>query len=163
LAKGTFFRHFPSKRAILVAILVDSVKRQTVIAQALLDDPTDDLIQTYMTANAADIVPLRGVIETTILNRIDDPAIIAAMGELLHTLDQLLTQAKQRREIRNDITALDVHTLVFSATNSSAHFFFRDQPEIWRRYLSITLDGLRPEAATPLPAHARGAKRRPRR
>ena len=28
------------------------------------------------------------------------------------------------------------------------------EPELWRRYLAIILDGLRPQAATPLPIAA---------
>lgn len=150
LAKGTFFRHFPTKHDLLAAILTESVRRQVAIAEALLAEDGEDLIERYMTASGADIAPVRSIIEATIMRGLTDPAISEAMGELMRILSQLLAKAQARAEVRDDITPLEVHTLVLAATNSSAHFFFRDYPEYWRRQLAITLDGLRPAAARRL-------------
>jgi AcrR family transcriptional regulator len=157
LAKGTFFRHFPTKHALLVAILMDSVRRQLVTAEALLADGGAELVERYMSAIAEEIVPLRGIMETVILRGglgPDEPSMAQLFGELMGTVGLLLTKAQELGEVRDDITALDIYTLVLAATNSSAHFFFRDHPEFWRRQLAITLDGLRPAAARRLPVEA---------
>lgn len=154
LAKGTFFRHFPSKRHLLIAIIAQHVRKQIEVAQSLLSDPGDDMVERYMTLCAADIAPIRSIVENAILNEVDDPSLPAAMAELLRTLEPLLAEAKHRGEVRDDLTPMDLQILLFAATNMSAHFFFRDTPDLWRRYLAITLDALRPEAATQLPVPA---------
>jgi AcrR family transcriptional regulator len=154
LAKGTFFRHFPTKRSLLIAIIARHVRRQIAVAQSLLGDPAADMVKRYLITCAELIVPVRGILESAILNEVDDPSLGTAMAELVQTLEPLLVEAKARREVRDDLTPMDLQVLLFAATSMSAHFFFRDNPDLWRRYLGITLDALRPDAATPLPVPA---------
>jgi AcrR family transcriptional regulator len=151
LAKGTFFRHFPTKRALLVAILIESIHRHTSVAKNLMAEPTNHMVERFMTASAADMAPIRAVIENAIQHHVDDPSLHEAMTELLTAAEQLLAEARSRGEIRDDVTALDLQILLMAATSTSAHFFYRDTPDLWRRYLAITLNGLRPRAADPLP------------
>jgi len=151
VAKGTFFRHFPTKHDLLAAILTEMVQRQTEIVEGLLAEDGDDLIERYMVASGADMAPIRSIIEATMLRRLVDPTISEAMGVFMPKLALLLAKAQARGEVRDDLTPIEIYTLVLAATNSSAHFFFRDYPEFWRRQLAITLDGLRPAAAGRLP------------
>jgi AcrR family transcriptional regulator len=154
LAKGTFFRHFPTKRNLLLAILARQVRRQIAVAQSLLADPADDKVERYMTQCAADLAPVRGIVETAVLNEVDDPSLRSAVAELVDTLEPLLAEAKARGEVRDDLTPMDLQVLLLAATSTSAHFFYRDNANLWRRYLAITLDALRPDTATPLPVPA---------
>ncbi|MBV8999648.1 MAG: TetR/AcrR family transcriptional regulator [Solirubrobacterales bacterium] len=154
LAKGTFFRHFPTKHDLLAAILTEMVQRQTEIVEALLAEDGDHLIERYMVASGAEMAPLRSIIEATMLRRLVDPTISEAMGVFMEKLGVLLSEAQARGEVRGDITPLEVYTLVLAATSSSGHFLFRDYPEFWRRQLAVTLDGLRPAAAGSLPGEA---------
>ncbi|HEY6523047.1 MAG TPA: helix-turn-helix domain-containing protein [Solirubrobacteraceae bacterium] len=151
LAKGTFFRHFPTKRALLVEILAESVHELSRIARAIAAGPPADAVTRYMDAAAAQMAPLRAVIENAILHGIDTPSLHDAMGDLMESLAPLLDGAKRRGELRTDVTPLDIHILLMGATSTSARFFHRDQPDLWKRYLALTLDGLRPQAAHPLP------------
>jgi hypothetical protein len=49
------------------------------------------------------------------------------------------------------VTGTDV-VLLMCAPNHVAGFVPGAPPELWRRYLAIIFDGLRPEGAHPLPA-----------
>jgi AcrR family transcriptional regulator len=151
LAKGTFFRHFPSKNDLLVAILIESVHKETVIAQSVMADPAGDVIERFMSESAAILIPLRTVMECSVTPGVQDRAFHEAMVGLDQVLDELLRLARTRGEVRDDITAIDLHALLLAATSTASHIPFRETPELWRRYLAITLDGLRPAAAHPLP------------
>jgi AcrR family transcriptional regulator len=150
VAKGTFFRHFPTKRALVVAIIAEAVRESTALARELTANPPADVLERYMTSAAAQMVPLRAVIENAILHGIDDQLLHDAMAEFIESLAPLLDLAKRRGELRADVTPLDIHLLLLSATSTSGRFLHRDQPELWKRYLALTLDALRPEAAHPL-------------
>jgi AcrR family transcriptional regulator len=151
LAKGTFFRHFPTKRDLLVAIVAERIRRDADTARALLADPGHDVLARFMIDISATVAPIRAVVEMSILHGVEDPAIQAAMAELIPLIDQLLAQARRQGSVRDDVTAIDIYILHLAATMTSSHqFFFRDTPELWRRYLAIVLDGLRPAAANPI-------------
>ena len=152
LAKGTFFRHFPTKRALLIAILAQSLEQLTDIAEAHANELTTPIISRWAEAAAARVVPLRAVIETAILSGVSDDSIRDALDRLQSRLDTLRVSAVARGEIRADVTAMDIFVVVMSATASVYAPRGKLHPERWRRYLQLGLDGLRPVAAhLPLP------------
>ncbi|MEV4576370.1 hypothetical protein AB0K16_24290 [Nonomuraea jabiensis] len=55
--------------------------------------------------------------------------------------------------MRHDVTGHDVLLLINAAAQAVAPLGDA-APGLWRRYLSLIFDGLRPEAAHPLPAPA---------
>jgi hypothetical protein len=70
--------------------------------------------------------------------------------ELLATVEALAARARTAGVLREDVTATDLPLLAAAAV-STCQVTGRGSPEVWRRYLAIMLDGLRPEGASPLP------------
>ncbi len=76
-----------------------------------------------------------------------------ARNRMLEALDRLVDRARNAGAVRDDITGTDVF-LLMCAPNYVAGYVPNASPDLWRRYLAIIFDGLRPEGAHPLPADA---------
>jgi hypothetical protein len=65
---------------------------------------------------------------------------------------RLVERAQASGQLRSDLRPTDIPFILFVLTEA-AQFARGVSPEIWRRYLTLVLDGLRPEreGVTPLP------------
>ena len=70
-------------------------------------------------------------------------------------LARLVDRAQAAGQLRSDLRPTDILFIVFSLAETT-QFVRQVSPGIWRRYLSLVLDGLRPErqGVTPLPVPA---------
>ena len=68
---------------------------------------------------------------------------------------KLVERAQAAGQLRSDLRPTDIPFIVFVLTDA-AQFARRVNPDIWRRYLTLILDGLRPgrEGVSPLPVPA---------
>ena len=77
---------------------------------------------------------------------------------MMERMSGLLDRAKAAGVVRDDVTAEDMPFLISAiggATQACAPAgAIGTSPDLWRRYLGIVLDGLRPAGATPLPTPA---------
>ncbi|GAA1645481.1 hypothetical protein GCM10009733_048250 [Nonomuraea maheshkhaliensis] len=71
----------------------------------------------------------------------------------LRRAEALTARARQAGEVRDDVTGADIVLLINAVTQGTAPVS-DTAPGLWRRYLSMIFDGLRPEAARPLPVPA---------
>jgi AcrR family transcriptional regulator len=150
IGKGTVFRHFPTKDNLLAAVVLDRIDVLAELAQELLSapDPGEALLQ-FMEAAAGqqrhlDLSFLR---DAAGVNEMLD----GTRSELFTAITALVDRAKEAGAIRPDITGMDV-ILLMCAPNHVVTFVPDAPPDLWRRYLGIIFDGLRPEGARPLPA-----------
>ncbi|MBM2620426.1 helix-turn-helix transcriptional regulator [Actinoplanes sp. LDG1-06] len=149
IGKGTVFRHFPTKDDLLAAVVLDRIDGLASLARTLIPaaDAGAALLE-FMGAAAGrqrqlDLSFLReagGVNE-----RLD-----GARSELFEAIIALVERAKSAGAIRPDVTGMDV-ILLMCAPNHVVSFVPGAPPELWRRYLAIIFDGLRPAGANPLP------------
>jgi hypothetical protein len=67
----------------------------------------------------------------------------------------LVERAQSCGDLRKDVEATDVKLIIFMLA-SVAEYAATVRPDIWRRYLALLLDGLRParESASELPVRA---------
>jgi hypothetical protein len=78
------------------------------------------------------------------------PDLLRRHRPVFEAVDRLVVRAQAAGVVRDDVTTLDLLGLVKgSVVCLPPSRDLRDDG--WRRYLSIVLDALRPEAATPLP------------
>jgi hypothetical protein len=73
-----------------------------------------------------------------------------AQGRLFEAITALVERAQAAGVVRADVTGMDV-ILLMCAPNHVVSFVPQPAPDLWRRYLAIIVDGLRPEGAQPLP------------
>lgn len=154
LAVGTFFRHFPTKDALVSAIMVDHYVRLRGIAERIegLDLAPRAALEAYMEQAAEQIAPDRAYFQVVLSAGIDDDAIRESAKGLDDAIGRLLARAQADGSIRGDLVANDVQTLVQAATATVApNYEFR--PGLWRRYMVLILDGMggAPPRALPEP------------
>jgi AcrR family transcriptional regulator len=141
---GTVFRHFPTKEALIEAILVGRMQRLTEKADSLSSapDPGEAFFRffTYVvdqseTKNAfADALAEAGVDVRH--------ATLQVGQELLQVIDTLLTRAQQAGSVRDDVGVTEVIALVVGTSRAAEHTGW--DRDILARTLAIVFDGLRP-------------------
>ena len=149
VAKGTVFRHFATKEDLIASIVCDHLAVLSGAARKLADapDPGKALLE-FLTV-AAD---QRRQHDLTFAQTASDhdPRVVNARTELHESLDVLVGRAREAGVIRADITEADVFLLMCAPVHAVENVA-DPSPTLWRRYLAIIFDGLRPQGAHPLP------------
>jgi AcrR family transcriptional regulator len=152
VAKGTFFRHFSTKEELIAAIVAEHMTALTAVALRLLDsaDPGAALLE-FLTV-AADQRQKRDL--TFLVSASAGDSNVAQLRDQLHAgVVALVDRARECGAVRKDITGTDVFVLICAPVHAVE--YIRDPPaDLWRRYVAIIFDGLRPEGAHPLPRPA---------
>ena len=152
VAKGTVFRHFATKEELIAAIVGGHFAALTAVARGLLDsaDPGAALLE-FLTL-AADGLQQQ---DLTFLQTVSEgDSMVTELRNQLHaSIGSLVERARESGAIRPDITGTDVFLLICAPVHA-AGFMSNPAPDLWRRYLAIIFDGLRPQGANPLPRPA---------
>jgi AcrR family transcriptional regulator len=147
---GTIFRRFPTKDDLLVAVVEQRTEQLIDAADLALasSDPGAGLRRFMETATAMQISDVCWCeAGTDIFGR---EGIRELTDVLVGKIGELLTSAQTAGQVRSDVRALDIPVLLMAVAKSG--LMLEDAvPGAWKRYLAIILDGLRPEAARPLP------------
>lgn len=141
---ATVFRHFPTKAALLEAVLVRRFDRLREQAEALLSaaDPGRAFLGffRYLVADA----PAKIGIAEALLDADGEDGGEAAQAsqELRRAFGALLQRAQQAGVIRDDVELPEVYALLVSVSRTAAH----EHPgeEVTARVLTIVFDGLAP-------------------
>jgi AcrR family transcriptional regulator len=148
IGKGTVFRHFPTKDDLIAAIVLDRIENLRTIGENLLaaEDPGAGLLE-FLTAagqqrQQRDLSFLMAAGELK-------PDVKRAQATLFQVIEDLVARAREYGAIRADVTGTDVFLLMCAPNYVSAYVPDAD-PDLWRRYLAIIFDGLRPEGAHSL-------------
>ena len=148
---GTIFRRFPTKDDLLVAVVEQRTAQLIDAADVALesDDPGAALRKFMEIAAAMHIsdVCWCDAGDTDLFSR---DGIRELIDVLVGKMGELLTRAQTAGQIRSDLRALDIPVLLMAVAKSGL-MLEEAAPGAWKRYLAIILDGLRPEAAHPLP------------
>jgi AcrR family transcriptional regulator len=147
---GTIFRRFPTKDDLLVAVVEQRTEQLIEAADLALasSDPGAALRRFMETATAMQISDVCWCeAGTDIFGR---EGIRELTDVLVGKIGELLTSAQTAGQVRSDVRALDIPVLLMAVAKSGL-MLEEAVPGAWKRYLAIILDGLRPEAARPLP------------
>jgi AcrR family transcriptional regulator len=149
VGKGTVFRHFATKDDLIAAIVMDRISALNAVGERLLGaaDPGDALLE-FLTVAAQqrqqrDLSFLQGAGDLS-------ATVIQARTQLFQTIHALVDRAREHGAVRADITGTDV-ILLMCAPGYVTSYVPDAPPGLWRRYLALIFDGLRPDGASPLP------------
>ena len=135
---GTVYRHFPTKEALLDALVRERFAEIAGYAEEALDreDPWDGFCEMIWRAAERNAVD-RAFCEVVAFT--DVSAIVEECG-LLRSTAQLMDRAKAQGAMRADATEMDVSIMMCGAGSVMRAIA---APDVWRRYLTLMLDGLR--------------------
>jgi AcrR family transcriptional regulator len=152
VAIGTLYNRFPSRGELIDAALAPLAQHAVEQAEraARADDPWQGFAS-YVEGTCVLFAGDRGFAGVYRSRVPGTPGIAAARQRLGKLKAAIMTRAKAAGVLREDVEPADVVLLIWSiaatidATRDTA-------PDAWRRQLALVLDGLRPDAAHPLPA-----------
>jgi AcrR family transcriptional regulator len=148
---GTLYRHFATKEDLADAVLEDAFREFIGAAeQALGEDDAWIGFTTFLERVFALNAENRGL-RDMIATREHGQAHAEAMRRRIRPLvRRLIERAQEQGALRRDFTPEDM-PLVFWTAGRVIDATAGIAPGLWRRYLGLMLDGLRAEAASPLP------------
>ena len=153
---GTVYRRFANREALIDALFETKIGEVEAMAleAAALEDPWDGLV-----AWVEAIAGLQGVdrgLKAVLLSSVEGrERVEAATGRILPIVEGIVERAKRSGELRGDVELTDFPLLELMV-GSVAERLKQIDPELWRRYLVILLDGLRTrrDGPSPLPLPA---------
>jgi AcrR family transcriptional regulator len=152
---GTAYRRFANKDALIDALMVDRVGELAAIARECLEDPdpwagVTGYFERALALQAAD----RGLKEVLFSSGRGRERSTQARRQIAPVVNKLVQRAVDAGAVRSDFSTSDVPVLNFML-NTVIDFSRDADPGLYRRYLAIVLDGLRPrDDLEPLPEPA---------
>ena len=142
---GSLYRRYASKVELLQQLCVLAMQQAIAAAETGLhdEDPWRGLcnyVHTCVAFHAGALAPLAGRIPTT-------PEMRETAARSFHLLDQLV----ERAPLRPDVTLFDIAWLIELFSRTRPRRASTEDTLVHDRLLAIALDGLRPDAPTPLP------------
>jgi AcrR family transcriptional regulator len=140
---GTVYRHFPTKDALIEALVAEKIRMTTEnLREALeIEDPWEAFVAAMRRNTevmAADAALREALIRLGPAARASE----AQYAEVNEVAGRLIGRAQAAGVLRDDVTTEDVGALIGGLCASMAH------PELdWRRHLDVLLDGLRARGA----------------
>ncbi|TDC23742.1 TetR/AcrR family transcriptional regulator [Streptomyces sp. 8K308] len=141
VANGTLYSHFPTRQALLEALLGDRMRALAATGEELLDhsSPFEALAAWARTA-VTHTARYRGL-GASLMRAIEDESseLHAACEAVLAASERLVARARAAGELREDVTAPDLYALV----NAVAWVSEQSSPAQGERLLTFALNGLR--------------------
>ena len=153
---GTVYRRFADKEALIDALFEDRIGELVAIGeQALTEDDAWEGLLRFLDRSLAMQSADRGLKDVITSSTHGHDRVAQARARMAPLVTQLVHRAQAAGELRADLEPTDVPviTLLLALV---ADFTSDVVPELWRRYLTIVLDGLRTrrEGPSPLPVDA---------
>jgi AcrR family transcriptional regulator len=152
---GTAYRRYPNKDALIDALMVDRIGELAQIARDCLEHPDPWLALTgYFERALALQATDRGLKEVLFSSGRGRERSDQARQQIAPVVTKLVRRAVEAGAVRSDIAVSDIPLINFML-NTVVDFGRDVEPGLYKRYLAIVLDGLRPrEDLEPLPVEA---------
>lgn len=142
VAIGTVFRHFPTKQALLQAIMKDLLLRLTQETSRLTTDgdPATALF-TFLSHTVEQAAQQRGVVDLLAESGVDVRVAESAQA-LRYGVDELLARSRAAGTVREDVGVDEVIALLTAMCQGALRAGW--DRDLRHRTVAIVLDGLRP-------------------
>ena len=157
---GTVYRRFPDKESLVTALFRERIDNLVTVAEdaCAAADPWQGIVS-YLEYAAAAMAGDTGLRQLMMSGTYDRDQVCYARDRMRPVISRLVERAQASGDLREDFAATDVKMIAFMLA-SLAEYAAAVTPDVWRRYLAMLIDGLRPSrgATSPLPAPAPTAR-----
>lgn len=142
LGVGTVYRRFPTKEALVDALFEQQLEEVVAIGQEALadDDPWRGLVSFLERAGEMQSAD-RGLREVMLGTRYGHDRVARVRDGIHPIAAQLVDKARASGRLRADVSVTDIPLIAVMIT-AVADYAHDVRPEIWRRYITILIDGL---------------------
>jgi AcrR family transcriptional regulator len=138
---GTVYRHFSDKEELIDALFDDMVETVDGNLREALDEPDAWLGLTRGLERVCEVQAFDRGLREVMLGTGRGPERQRQMHDrVAPTVDALVARAQERGMLRADVVPLDFPILQLMLGAVSDHI---GQPDLWRRYLVLLIDGMR--------------------
>jgi AcrR family transcriptional regulator len=148
---GTVYRHFPTKEALIEALMVAAFETiATAADEAMeLEDPWD-AFTSVLWRGAETMAGDRALSEVFASIPGATESVMPTVEGLTETVSRIIRRAQEAGVLRDDLVVDDI-PMVMCGIGSATKKEHRC-PDAWRRHLALVLDGMRASSASgPLP------------
>ena len=151
VGEATLFRRFPSKDDLIDAIVESRMEEVLELARrAAEDDDSGAALERFMHQVIQSFSRDKGFFEAAGDRCFTDPRLDDLRQRSLEAMATLLRRAQKAGAVRTDLSASDLTFLVGSAAHATSVPVPGLRDDLWKRYLRVILDGMRPEGASRL-------------
>ena len=149
LGVGTAYRHFANKEELIDALFEDMVETVYGYLREASADPDAWQGLTGALQQVCEVQAFDRGLREVMLGTGRGPERQRQMRDRVSpTVDALVARAQQQGSLRADVAPADFPVLQLMVGAVSDH---TGQPDLWRRYLTIVIDGLRARPGEPSP------------
>jgi len=153
---GTVYRRFPDKETLVSELFRDRIDALVTVAEqaCAVPDPWQGFVG-YLEFVATSMASDLGLRQLMMFGTYDRDQVCYARDRMRPVITRLVERAQASGDLRTDFGATDVKMIAYMLA-SIAEYAASTTPEIWRRYLAVLIDGLRParNGVTELPVPA---------
>ncbi|MFB9903822.1 TetR/AcrR family transcriptional regulator [Allokutzneria oryzae] len=147
---GTLYNRFPTRQDLVDAVFEDRAETVSRLAEHALslDDPWAGLVhflERVCELQAAD----RGY-NDLVSRRVPQASPSEGYQRGYELMSRIVARARESGQLRADFTLEDMAFVTWGTTRT-VEAVGTVRPEMWRRHLALLLDGMRADAAHPLP------------
>jgi AcrR family transcriptional regulator len=156
LGVGTVYRRFPDKVSLVEALFEERIDALARIAERASAEPDPwTALRGFLEQAGEEFATDRGLRQVIMSADRGGKRVAHARGRLEPAVRKLVERAQAAGQLRADFRSTDVPIIEFML-GAAAEYAGTVRPGIWRRYLGIMLDGLRParDVPTELPEQA---------
>lgn len=141
---GTVYRRFPDKESLVEELFRDRIDAMVAVAEdaCAAPDPWQALVS-YLEYAAASLASDLGLRQLMMFATYGRDRVAYAREQMRPVVTKLVERAQQAGALRPDFSATDLPLIAFMLA-SAAEYAGPVQPEVWRRYLAMIIDGMRP-------------------
>ena len=153
---GTVYRRFPDKESLVAELFADRIDAMVGVAEQALaaPDPWQALVS-YLEYAAETMASNIGLRQLMMFATYGKDRVAYAREQMRPVVGKLVERAQEAGMLREDFRATDVPLIAYMLA-AAAEYAGHVEPEVWRRYLAIIIDGLRPSrdgvSELPMPA-----------
>ena len=148
---GTVYRRFRTKEELVQALFVDRVDEIATLAERASQEPDPwtalvSFMEQAVEAMAGDL----GLRQMLMFATYGQDMVAYARQRNAPLVSELVERAKAAGQVRSDLAATDIPYTIFVLAEA-AEMTRHVSPDLWRRYLALVLDGMRPAGADVTP------------
>jgi AcrR family transcriptional regulator len=143
---GTLFRRFPTKEDLIFAIVEERTLELVAAGREALEEEDPALaFRAFMFAGVEMHVRDQGFFDAVVSRINKEDRLRELRDEIVEIAGELLERAQAAGKVRHDVEPHDLPLLMCAAAGAAAPMHGA-LPDLWRRYVGLILDGLRPGA-----------------
>jgi AcrR family transcriptional regulator len=151
VGEATLFRRFPTKDDLIDAIIATRMEELAALADAAADHPDPAAsLERFMQDLVKQFSRDKGFFEAAGERCVNDPKFAALRERGLEAMGTLLKRAQEAGAVRGDLSPSDISFLAGSAMYALEVSKPGLREDLWKRYLRVILDGMKPEGASKL-------------